>query len=390
MNLFRILPAEGRPTVLVAGGRPERLAFALAHMGAAVDIVDPEALGEGQRRARDWRSEFASEGWVTPRPVGLIDERPAGFLYDAVILPQSSLFARSRAGAGAVLREASAQLRPGGHLGVGAVCQILEADGRYLEHGMPAALVRDGRFSRAAADLTDLEPSGAVDGRLTPRTFDRLREDPAHQGGPPALLTGFIPEIDTTGVWGFTKRSQGDANWAVMADVLRDGRYDAAGSLQPSAGRTPPAGALPTSDFFSAHDLAAAAFGADQSLRPGGVFSGLAAGEGVVQTPTALRVTTDLGAALAATADLGRLAPGAYELAIELQVSRIAETGPILAVGVVGQGGLVFEHVYDGDDEGRARVNLEFEIGPDARRGLGLLLKAFGRADFDVLDVVLR
>ncbi len=389
-NLFKALPAAGRPTVLVAGGQPERLAFVLAHMGCAVDIVDPEALGRGERRANDWRGQFAAEGWVSPRPVGLIDDRPAGFVYDAVLLPQSSLFARFRAGAGALLREASAQLRPGGHLGMAAVCQVLEADGRYLEHGVPAALVRDGRLSRAVADLTDLQPVGGVDGRLTPRTFDRLREDPADSGGPPGLLTGFLPQVDAAGVWRFCKRADDSADWLAFAEVLRDGRYDAAESAPPPVTPAGEAGAPPASTVFSADDLEAAEFGADQSLRGGGVFAGLTARPGVAHTPTALTIGAAFGPALAATADLGRLAPGAYELAIELLVRGVDRPGPILAVGVVGKGGLVLEHVETAGAPGRVLIDLEFDAGPEGRRGVGLVLKALGGADFDVVDVVLR
>jgi len=386
-NLFKASPPQSRPTVLVAGGQPERLAFVLAHMGAAVDIVDPEALARGEPRANDWRGQFASEGWVAPRPVGLIDDRPADFLYDAVILPQSSLFAAFRKGAGAVLQEAAARLRTGGHLGLSAVCQIFDADGRYLEHGMPAALVRDGLFGRAVADLTDLEPTGATDGRLTQRTFDRLREAKG-VGGPPALLTGVIPEVETSGVWSFVKRPNEAADWKALTEVLREGRYEGAGPASEKA-QQPDAGAA-QSETFTADELASVAFGADQSLRFGGLFSGLKAEPGVDHTPTALGVTAAFGARLAAAADLGRLAPGAYELAIEIQVRRLDQPGPILAVGVIGKSGLILEQIEQAAAPGRWSMVAEFEVGVDGRRGLGLAIKALGRADLDILDVVLR
>ena len=391
-NLFAACPAEGRPKVLVGGSKPERMAFVLAHMGCAVDIVDPEALGRGERGAIDWRGDFASEGWVSPRPVGLLSDQPADYLYDAVILPHGGLFGGRRQAAGRVMKHACDLLRPGGHLGLGVTCQVFEADGRVLEYALPAALVRDGAFSRAVADLSDFRPDGLTDGRLTPRTFDRLREAPADDGGPPPLLVGPVPEVDAAGVFSFSKTANPAADWAALAAVLVEGVYESA--LQGAApgpaapGEAPPAPAAGA--LFSAEDLEAAVFGSDQGLGGGGLFAGLQARPGVARTPTALTIAAGQGPALAAVADLGRLAPGVYELSLEILVRRVAGPGPALAIGIVGQSGLILEQAVEAGGPGRLQVELEFEAGSDGRRGLGLLIKGLGGCDLDIVDAVLR
>lgn len=381
-NLFKACPAETRPKTLVVGDQPERLAFVLAHMGVEVDIIDPQALLGDAGDPKDWRSEFASEAWVSPRPVGLAGDRPPGFLYDAVILPQGSLFAAHRAGAGRVLQAAAARLRLGGHLGLSATSQVSSEDQRYVEHGMPPALVLEGRFCAAAAQLGGLKPTGAADWRLTPRTLDRLWE-PGGAIDPPALLWGGEDSLETSGVWSFTKADDG-ADWPALAEAIRLSAFD--GSAVDSTLAPLPVQAAPT--LFTPKEIAAAEFGSD--LRAGNLFSGLKAEAGVKLTPLALTLGSDFGSRLAATADLGRLPPGAYELALEVVIHGLVEPGPILAIGIVGADGLVAEHVETVEAAGRTQVFVEFEAGMIGRRGLGLLLKPLGRADFDIIDMVLR
>jgi hypothetical protein len=238
-------------------------------------------------------------------------------------------------------------------------------------------------------DLTELTPTGETDGRITPRTFDRLREVPDQACGAPPLLTGAVPEIEAPGVWSFVKGEGQLCDWAALSEVILDGRY----AVSPSpALRGVEDAAAPAyqAKVFTPEELAAAQFGADQSSRFGAVFAALNPRPGVTKTPTALSIKAAFGDGLAAVADLGRLPPGFYELMIEARVGPQAAPGPILAMGVVGHGGLVAEAVEASDAPGPRRIVMEFETGEEGRRGLSLLLKGVGAADLEILDVVLR
>jgi hypothetical protein len=381
-NLETALPPSSGGAVLVCGEHPERLAFTLAHEGYAVDIADPHALAREEFKANDWREEFAREGWVSPRPVGLIDDRAAqieaGFRYDAVVIPQNGLFAEGRAAAADVLKAASGLIKPGGHIGFLALVQPLAEDERLREHALPHGLAAGG-FAEALKTLAGLDLTGPADPRMTPRSLDRATagEDGA---GPPALVHGAGSELDATSAWSLAKSSR-EADWATFKMVMDAGVY---GDSQPSG----PAGAT-QSVLFGADDLRHLP-PLSAAPRLGDLFDTVVPAEGLTRTPLSLRAPASFGVGLAAMASLGRVPPGSYELEVDVEVTALAEPGLVLAIGVAAPGGLVCEEAVNASDLGLIRVRMALEVGKNGAAGLAALFKVQGRADLDILTLALR
>jgi SAM-dependent methyltransferase len=386
-NLMAALPPQGAPAVLLCGGHPERLAFALAQQGYAVDIADPAALAQGQLRAVDWRGEFKEEGWVAARPVGLIDERAGaiegGFRYDAVLIAQNGLFIAGRAGAADVLRQASALLKPGGHLGLAIHVQPLPPSSDGLpEWALPHALTVGGSLARALGDLTGLDLEGAEDSRLTPRTLDRVASSEA-SAGPPALMHGEVPDLEVFGVWAF-KKADRPGDWDALRGVFASGLHTSAGPARQGGSAAPSASRL-----FEAEDVAQAA-PSSEAARLGSAFDALVPAAGLTRNPMALHAPAAFGHALAATAVLGRIPAGSYELEVDVEVHALSTPGAVLAVGVVARGGLIAQGVVEAAANGMNRLVLPLEIGQEGWEGVSVLLKTQGRADLDIVNLALR
>ncbi len=380
-NLMACVPPTGRPTVLVAGQSPELLAFALAHQGYDVDIVDPATLGSGAVQAVDWRGQFASHGWVSPRPVGLIQDRAAalaeGFRYDAVLLPQNAIFANGRVEGAQVLQAAADMLKVGGHLGLAAFAQPLGGDDRLQPHALPRALTVNGVFAQAVEDLTELEMQGDVDGRLTPRSLDRNAETtPQTADAPPPLMLGPFPHLDVPGVWAFRKIDR-PSDWLALQDVLERGEYLSARSSSP-----PPSAA----SLFTPQDIAQAPV-ADRAARLGLCFDALLPTPPLTRSPLALAIPADFGDRVAAVAALGRLSPGHYEIDIELG-ARAA--GGRLAAAVVIGGQVVAEQSLETADATLTHLFIPMDIGAEGRKGAALLIKTLGQSDCEILNLALR
>jgi len=381
-NLMACIPPTDRPTVLVAGQSPELLAFALAHQGYDVDIVDPATLGSGATQAIDWRGQFVSHGWVSPRPVGLIQDRAAalaeGFRYDAVLLPQNALFANGRAEGAEVLRAAAELLRVGGHLGLSVFAQPLGGDDRLQAHALPRALTTNGVFAQAVQDLTELAMQGAVDGRLTPRSLDRTAETPPQTAdAPPPLILGPFPHLDVPGVWAFRKADR-PSDWPALQDVLeRGGHVSAQISTAPSTS---------AASLFTAQDIAQAPI-AHGAARLGPCFDALLATPPLTRSPTALAIPADFGDGVAAVAALGRISPGHYEIDIELGARA---SGGWLAAGVVIDGRVVAEQTLEMADASLAHLYIAVDIGSEGRKGVALLIKTLGESDCEILNLALR
>ena len=381
-NLMACVPPTDRKTVLVAGRLPELLAFALAHQGYDVDIVDPATLGSGAPQAIDWRTEFVSHGWVSPRPVGLIQDRAAalaeGFRYDAVLLPQNALFANGRSEGAALLQAAAALLRVGGHLGISLLAQPMGGDDRLQDHTLPHALTANGAFAQAVQDLTDLAMQGGVDARLTPRSLDRTAETPLQSAGaPPPLIFGPFPHLDVTGVWAFRKVGR-PSDWPALKDVLEHGVY-----LPAETSATP---STPVASQFTPGDLVQAPI-ADGVARLGPCFDALTATPPLTRSPLALAIPAGFGNGVAAVAALGRISPGHYEVDIELGV-RGADAA--FAAAVVIDGRAVAEATLELAGPGSDHLYIPVDIGVEGRKGVALLIKVLGQSDCEILNLVLR
>lgn len=383
-NLVAAVPPEGRPKVLVTGEHPERFAFAVANLGYEVDIADPRTLASGEPKAVDWRAEFLTQGWTSPAPVGLIDDRLAaiadGLRYDAVLIPQNGLFAAGRAAAADMLKAASNLLKPGGHLGLGALAQPVPGDDRRQEHALPLGLSEKGAFAAALQDVTDLDLDGLLDAHLTPRSLDRVTNAPERpSAAPPALITGAAPHFEVPGVWALRKGG-GRADWAAFKRILDAGVYGGAVSSPPAAGGV--------SRLFAPEELVLAAKA--KSAVPGDGFGALAPMPGVDKSPTALRASRSHGAALVATAAFGRQALGAYELEVEVHAPKVDRPGAVLAVGLMANGAVLAEEMLQMDQAGVGRLLLPVEIGQEGERDLSAVFKAQGLIDFDIVNIALR
>jgi hypothetical protein len=385
-NLIAAVPPAGRPKVLVTGEHPERLAFAVANLGYDVDIADPRSLAAGDPKAVDWRAEFTTQGWTSPVPVGLIDERLSaiadGFRYDAVLIPQNGLFAAGRAAAADVLKAASDLLRPGGHLGLGALAQPTPGDERMQEHALPLGLSEKGGFAVALQDATDLALDGPLDARLTPRSLDRVTNAPGRRSaGPPALITGALPNFEVPGVWALRKGG-GPADWAAFKRILDTGAYG--GKVSGPAAEV----VSGVSRLFAPEELVLAAKA--KSGVPGDGFGALAPMPGVNKSPTALRAPRSHGTALVATAAFGRQPLGAYELEVEVHAPKVDRPGAVLAVGLMSHGAVLAEAMLEMDQAGVGRLLLPVEIGQEGDRDLSAVFKAQGFIDFDIVNIALR
>ncbi|MDB5461006.1 MAG: hypothetical protein JWO72_2747 [Caulobacteraceae bacterium] len=386
-NLMKAAPAAGRPRILLVGKEPEILAPALAHQGYLVDIADPRALAAGNLASVDWRDTFLSHGWVSPEPIALIEDRAAqieaGFRYAAVLLTQNSLFVTGRAGAADLLQAASGLLQPGGHLGFAALAQPLVDDERRQEHALPHALTADGALGQALQALTDLAPDGAVDSRVTPRSLDRsCGQGGARAGAPPPLMVGTPPQLDVPGVWALGKTANA-CNWPAFKAVLDLGVYGAAAAGE-GAQAVGGAGGV-----FTVTDLAQAP-AAEGLSHMGSRFDVLNPTPGLTKTPAGMHIPASFGDRVAAAAPLGRIAAGSYEVDVEVAISSLSEPGPVLVLAVVSKGRLLSEHVLEAEASGAGRLVAPLEIGAEGWQGVSILLKAQGRADFDILNLALR
>jgi hypothetical protein len=380
-NMAAQLPPHSAPSVLMIGREPEAHAFALAQMGYDVDIIDPVSLAEGRLDAADWRDRYVHDGWVARRPLGLASDRAAaiaqGFRYDAVLAPQNAIFILGRARAGDILRGATALLRPGGHLGFTALVQPMEQDDRPLDHALPPRLVLAGALARAIDHHTELALQGRVDDRLTPRTFDRIGEEDADCPAP-ILVKGTAPYVETSAAFAFRKREDAKSDWAQIDRLLAD----PAAAAAPAPERAAPAGFL----FSDIEDLEPSAGGPGRFGRL--MEAAVIAKDGVKRTPQGLSLR-GVEPFMAFHLDLGRLDPGGYEIVVELFQSGSASPQGVIALGVVGGGELIVEHIEPGKPGPRA-VNVYFELDSQtAVHGLRLAVKALG-GDVDILDMKLR
>jgi hypothetical protein len=133
--------------------------------------------------------------------------------------------------------------------------------------------------------------------------------------------------------------------------------------------------------------------GAQAGTRFGAIFDRLEPLNGAARSPMALRLGAGQDGLLAGRADLGALSPGGYELAVEAQVHALAAAGEVLAIGVVGGGRLIAEHLQAAAAPGVVRAMLSFDVAPDmgdAAGGLTVGFKGVGGAEVDVSDLVLR
>jgi hypothetical protein len=376
--------ADAGPSVLVCGEHPERLAFVLAQQGYTVDIADPRALATGQMTAMDWREDFRKEGWVSPRAMGLIDERAPeiarGFRYDAVLIVQNGLFGAGRAAAADVLHHASDLLVPGGHLGLAVLTQPLAGDLRLQGHAFPHALAAAGVMDALLADMTDLDLDGTLDWRLTPRSLDRSAEAvETPLVAPPPLMRGRLPELEVVGVLALRKTDRA-ANWEALRAALDAGIY---------TGPHTNALGVATSRLFDDGDLRQASLTAHAG-KLGSAFESLVPAAGLTRTPVGMTIPAAFGTGIAGVAALGTIPRGSYELEIELRVTAVYEPGAVLAVGVVGRDGLIAQEMYQAQAPGGARLVLPLEVRSESPQGIGVLLKAQGRADLGIVQLVLR
>jgi hypothetical protein len=398
-NLLAAYPLGSRPTVLVLGVMPEAFAYALASLDCEVDIVNPRSLKDGGRGAVDWRREFVIENGMTRSTVGLADERPADFRYDAVISCQNALFADGRNHAGAVLQHAVRAVKTGGHVGFSVMAQLIEDDRRPVPESFSPALIRDNRIVDALRTLVGLELVGDADLRLTPRTFDRLAAVEYPSGAPPALVVGEPPHIETTAVFAFTKTAASDdGDWQGLSGVIASGSYSGAAPAARKVVETTEAAPTATAQggrIFTAAEVTA--LQPEHGRRPqahfGPIFDRLRPREGTVQTPISLRIPAEMGEELAATADIGELQAGGYEILVEGRVRSGQSQGELLAIGIVGAGRLLAEQVEGAEPGGMIRALVAFEVDEAAAQlpgGMRLALKGMGQADIEVSELVLR
>jgi hypothetical protein len=386
-NLMRDLPPGAGGRVLLAGREPEAHAHALAQMGYEVDIIDPASLADGKLDAADWRQRYAHDGWMTPHPLGLARDRAAaiagGFRYDAVLVLQNGLFILGRGRAADILRGAAALVRPGGHLGFTATGLLALGDNRLTDHALPPSLMREGRFAHEIDAATELELRGAVDDRLTPRTFDRMDEgDGASQT--PALVQGSPAQPETAAAFAFRRREGPAGDWSRIARALASG-IDAPAQGEAKAAKTA------ATDPFLFSDLEDLPPSAGGPARFGRLMeAAVIAKDGVRRTPQGLTVSLGPEPHMALHLDVGRLEPGGYQLLVELFVPPGGGVGPLLALGLVSGDKVVAQHVEPGGTAGPRLVDFYFELDQAAAaKGLRLAVKALG-GDFNILDMTLR
>ncbi len=384
-NLIRAHPPEGRPHILIGAEHPERAAMALANLGYDVDIVDPRTLLSEAPKAVDWREEYRWQGWMSPAPVGLIEQRlqslANGFRYDAVLLLQNAVFAHGRAGVADVLQAVCAMLKPGGHLGLTAAAQPLPHDDRVQDHALPYALCAAGAFGAAVQDATALELDGPFDDRLTARTLDRTAADIDKPSlAPPALLKGAADHLEAPSVWSFHLRD-GASDWAALKAVLESGAYANGGDAVSRTAGQPL--------LFTAEDLSFEPV-LDPLRPPPSPFAALAPVGNLIKTPLTLTAPASVGIRVIAVAPLGRFTPGGYELEAQVEVRRLAEPGAVLAMAVVSDGEVLAEGMLEVEDAGASRLSVTFQVRTANWSGVSVLFKAQGRADVDIVNLSLR
>jgi hypothetical protein len=385
-NLMTALPPTAelnleRPTVLVVGKEPEILAFALAHQGYDVDIADPRTLATGDKTSVDWRPQFDFHGWVMPRPVGLIEDRAAqfkeGFLYDAVLVLQNGVFVTQRLGMPKVLQGAMDLLRPGGHFGFTALGRLFHRTEGNTEYALPPSLVADGAFGIALSNLTGLELIGRIDGRMTPRTYDRSGGD-----GALALTHEPYPETLAVGVYAMTKTER-PSDWDTLRHILETGVYNVGADVQVKYT------VLEASGLLTAEDLLQAPL-TSGPVGLGAKFDALEPRLGLRKTPLGMHAPASVGAKVIAVIPLGDMETGNFELDIEVNVTALESEGVVLVAGVVSDGRLVAEHLLTVSDPGADRLVGPIDVPGQGWPSVSVLLKAQGRADMDILTFALR
>jgi hypothetical protein len=385
-NMMRDVPAQTGALVLLAGREPEAHAHALAQMGYEVDIVDPASLADGGLGAADWRTRYAHDGWMAPHPLGLAEARAgaiaAGFRYDAVLVLQNGLFILGRGRAADILRGAAALVRPGGHLGFTATVLAALGDNRLTDHALGPGLVRGGVLAREIDAATELELRGAIDDRLTPRTFDRM--DEGDGAAPmPALVQGSPTQPETAAAFAFRRREGQAGDWSRIARLL------AGGDAPPQAAATTAKSAEASPFLFS--DLEDLPPSAGAPARFGRLMeAAVIAKDGVRRTPQGLTVSMGPESHMALHLDIGKLEPGGYQLLVEMFVPAGALAGGLMAMGLVAGDKVVAQHIEPGGAPGPRLVDFYFELDQAAlQKGLRLAVKALG-GDFNILDMNLR
>jgi hypothetical protein len=382
-NLAAALPASGRPTVLVAGRQAEPLAFALARLGYRVDIANPEALSAGKLEAVDWRAGFAADAWVSPEPVGVVDDRAEaiaqGFRYDAALLVQNGLMAGGRAGAPAIVAALAGIVREGGHVGLATVVQPLPGDSRLQDHALPYGLTTGGAFAEAVGAFTPLKPIGAFDSRLTPRTFDRQLMDGVDV--PPPLVRGGLDAVEIPAVFAF-RREDNETDLEALSAVMLQGHFGGLAG-DPAFAAAGPVGQL---SQFDPADLVRAPelYLGDLTVR---LYDRLNTFSGLVRTPTSIKVPAGFGAALVAGVSLGRVDAGQFELDVDAYATA---AGPVLAVALVTGDRILSETLAEAEAPGNVRLSIPLEIGSEGWRGLAILLKSATDSEFEVMNLMLR
>ena len=384
LNLDASHPLKDRPHVLVVAELPELMAYMLSNLGARVDIADPRALADGGRASVDFRHHLIHETTAVPasaEALGTIEERSGaladGFLYDAVVLPQNGLFARGRDGAAALLKEASALLKIGGHLGIGAFSLVNDVSPSFFGDNVTPDLLRDGRLLALLDAHAGLEAQGGFDPRLTPCTTDALQPPGECGSVVPPLLMRDGPAIRAPSVFSLRKARPDDGRgWPRIDRALRVGLMEVQADGVDVIGPC---------DFDPADLRRLQAITAEGSWSGGvgSVLRRLAVGEGVSRTPLAVHVPAAAPAGLAVFGPIGVLAPGPYEL--RLQGS--ADAGAAVQAVVLSRDGvLTLQPVFD---DGGADWIVPFEAPGPISSPIAFGLRTVGGADLHILDITL-
>ena len=384
LNLDAATPLAARPHVLVAAELPELLAFMLSNLGARVDIADPRALAEGRLASVDFREDLVRDTFAVPasaEPLATIESRAAdlagGWLYDAVLIPQNGLFARGRDRAAALLRQASALLKPGGHLGFAAFGLVNDVEPAFFGDNVVLDLLRDGRLLELLADEGGLEPQGGVDARLTPGALDTLPPENDSPSSVPALLLRDGPAVRAPAAFTLRKTGAGsDKGWAGIDHAIRTGA-----ALAGAADTTLEAADLDAADLRRLQLLAAEGASTGGS---GSVLRRLCVSPGVNQTPRAVTVPADLASGLVLFGSLGFLPPGPYEVHIQGRADASVVARGLVAshTGLLAHGEIV--------QAGSGACTLAFEVAGPASTAIAFGLHKRGAGQIEILDVILR
>jgi hypothetical protein len=185
--------------------------------------------------------------------------------------------------------------------------------------------------------------------------------------------------VEVPAVWSLHRAGEAK-DWDALRAVMADGVY----------GLAHPSSATPvSSSLFTTEDLAKAPSG-EGAPRMGSLMEVAAPEAGVTKTPLGLTIPAAFGAGVAATAVLGRLGAGHYDLYMEIEVGPRRVDGPMLAVAIVRGGQVLMEAGIESAEAGLCRINHALALGEASANGLCLLIKVWGVADISIPTLALR